>query len=309
MRCSPPPALALALGLLVVGCAPPSNRARTPSSVTSVGAFDVASYCALAARADLAELTGSSAIVCDEVEETGDEALPHCRVLVADAAGRVTETALEGAVTALRAADGRFVVLTEDERLVLHDGRRELRQLAAWAAEPSLDHAGRRVAFVAAPPGIERAELGDPTRLVVLDIVEGRLSVVTEDTTASAPVFVPDGSALLYVSTAREVAAIVRAELATGAITQLTNEGLIDIGQGFVPIYERQRAWSGDDTLVFAALTGDDVSELWALDARTGDAQRVGEGLFPLGTEDGRVVVADPSSSRCPVELSLEVTP
>jgi Tol biopolymer transport system component len=274
-----------------------------------VGAFDVASYCALAARADLADLTGSSAIVCDAVVGGDDEALPHCRVLVADEGGRVMETGLEGVVAALRAADGRFVVLTEDERLVLHDGRQEIRQLAAWAAEPTLDHAGRRVAFVAAPPGVERAELGEPTRLVVLDLEQNRLRVVTDDASASAPLFVPDGTALLYVSTAGEVASVVRVELATGAATPLTNVGLVDVGQGFVPIYERQLAWSGAHTLVFAATTGDDVSELWALDARTGDAHRVGEGLFPLGTEDGRVVVADPSSSRCPVELSLEVTP
>lgn len=274
-----------------------------------MGAFDVASYCALAARADLAEITGSSAIVCSEVSEAGDEALPHCRALVADATGRVTETALEGVAAALRAADGRFVVLTEDERLVLHDGRQELRQLAAWAAEPSLDHAGRRVAFVAAPAGVERVELGDPTRLVVLDIAQNRLSVITDEATASAPIFVPDGSAVLYVSTAGEVASIVRAELVTGATTQLTNEGLVDVGQGFIPTYERQVAWSGADTLVFSATTGDDLSEIWALDVRTGDAQRVGEGLFPMGTEDGRVVVADPASSRCPVELRLEVTP
>jgi hypothetical protein len=290
------------------GCAPPTGRSRT-SSVTQVGEFDVASYCDLAGRAGLADLTGSSAIVCDPVAEGADEALPHCRVLVADAAGRIAESPLDGVVAALRAADGRFVVLTEDERLVLHDGRRELRQLAPWAAEPSLDRAGERVAFVAAPAGAQRADLGDPTRIVVLDIADNRLSVVTEDADASAPIFVPDGSALLFVSTAEGVASIVRAELADGRTTRLTNDGAIDVGQGFVPTYERQLAWAGSDTLVFAALTGDDLSELWALDARTGDAHRVGEGSFPIGTEDGHVVVADPTSSRCPVELNLEVTP
>lgn len=274
--------------------------------MTQVGEFDVSSYCDLAGRPGLADLTGSSAVVCDPVADGADEALPHCRVLVADASGRVVESPLEGAA-ALRTADGRFVVLTEDERLVLHDGRRELRQLAPWAAEPSLDRAGERVAFVAAPAGAQRAELGEPTRIVVLDIADNRLSVVTEDADASAPIFVPDGSALLFVSTAEGVASVVRAELADGRTTRLTNDGAIDVGQGFVPPYERQLAWAGSDTLVFAALTGDDLSELWALDVRTGDAHRVGEGAFPIGTEDGRVVVAD--SSRCPVELNLEVTP
>lgn len=298
-------ALVLALGGLAA-CAPPSGgRGR---GVTAVGSFDVASYCDLAARADLAELTGSSAVVCDAVADGSDEAMPHCRVLVADRSGQVSETALEGAVAALRAGDGRFVVLTEDERLVLSDGRREIRELAAWAAEPSLDATGGRVAFVAALEGAERAEAGEPTRLVTVDLSTSRLAVLSTDETASAPVFTPDGMAVLYVSTTTGVASIYRVATSGGAPVQLTNEGANDVGQGFVPPYERQRAWSGE-TLVFAALSRDDRSELWALDPQTGDAQRVGEGAYPLATDDGRVVVIDPMASACPVSVELEVTP
>lgn len=117
--------------LTLAGCAP-ATGGRSGRGVTAVGSFDVGSYCELAARPDLAALTGSSAVVCEAVAEGSDEALPSCRVLVADASGAVSETALEGAVAALRAGDGRFVVLTSDERLVLHDGRREIRELASW---------------------------------------------------------------------------------------------------------------------------------------------------------------------------------
>ncbi len=200
------------------------------------------------------------------------------------------------------------VDFTEDERLILSDGRREIRELASWAAEPSLDAAGGRVAFVAALEGAERAEVGDATRIVSVELSSSRSTVLSTDETASAPVFTPDGTAVLFVSTVSGVASIFRAPTSGGPAVQLTNEGAIDVGQGFVPAYERERAWSGQ-TLVFSALSRDDRSELWALDALTGDAQRVGEGAFPLATDDGRVVVIDPTASACPVSVDLEVTP
>jgi hypothetical protein len=299
----------VAAGALValVGCAP-ATGGRSGRNVTAVGSFDVSSYCELAARPDLAALTGSSAVVCEAMAEGFDEALPSCRVLVADASGAVSATELEGAVAALRAGDGRFVVLTSDERLVLHDGRREIRELASWAAEPSLDAAGSRVAFVAPLEGAERAELGEPTRLVSLEIASGRLTTLSNDETASAPIFVPDGSAVLFVTTASSVASIARVAVAGGEAQVLTNEGLLDMGQGYVPPYDTELAWSGS-TLVYAALSRDERSELWALDARTGEASRVGEGTHPMATDDGSIVVRDAADGRCPVSLQLEVTP
>lgn len=296
--------LLLAAGL--AGCSPATGGRARP--VTAVGSFDVAAYCDLAGRVDVAALTGSSAVVCEVLEEGHDHGLPSCRVLVADATGAVSETELEGAVAALRTADGRFVVLTADERLVLHDGRSEIRELAAWAAEPALDASGRTVAFVAAPEGVERPELGDPTRLVSLEITSGRLSVLSTDEMASAPLFTPDGRAVLYVTSASGVASIARVAASGGAATILTNEGLVDMGHGFVPPYEGEQAWAGD-TLVFSALSRDgERSELWALDAQTGDAYRVGEGEHPMATDTGAIVVRD-AAGTCPVTIDLEVTP
>ncbi len=307
---TPPPnlllgSLVLATGL--VGCAP-GTGGRTGRTVTEVGSFDVDSYCELAARPDVAALTGSSAVVCELMAEGHDEALPSCRVLVADASGAVSETELDGAVAALRTADGRFVVLTSDQRLVLHDGRREIRELAAWAAEPALDTSGRTVAFVAAPEGADHVELGDPTRLVSVEITSGRLTVLSTDEYASAPLFLPDTSAVLYVTTASGVASIARVGAAGGEAQVLTNEGLIDMGHGFVPVYEGEHAWSGS-TLVFSSRTRDDRAELWALDVTTGDASRVGEGTHPMATDTGEIVVRDEAADRCPVTIDLEVTP
>ena len=299
-------ALLVSVGLLA--CSPSTGGGRTTRPVTEVGEFGVAAYCDLAARADLAALTGSSAVVCEVLAEGADEGLPACRILVADASGAVSETELDGAVAALRTSDGRFVVLTSDERLVLHDGRREIRELAAWAAEPSLDTSGRTVAFVAAPEGVEHPDLGDPTRLVSLEIASSRLTVLSDDGMASAPIFVPDGSAVLYVTSASGVASIARVSVSGGAPQVLTNEGLIDMGHGFVPPYEGELAWSGQ-TLVFAARSRDDRSELWALDVTTGDASRVGEGTHPMATDTGAIVVRDEAAGTCPVTLDLEVTP
>lgn len=298
------------VGAALLGCASGDTDSRhvrrTP--VGQVGAFDVSTYCELAARADLVELTGSAAVVCDPMAEASDDALPSCRALVADASGALSSTGIEDALAALRTGDGRFVVLTTDERLVLHDGRREIRELAAWAAEPSLDMAGRQVAFVAAVEGQDRAELGDATRLVSLDIVAGRLTVLSDDADASAPLFVPDGSAVLYVTTRSGVASIARVAATGGEPTLLTNEGLVDLGQGFVPVYDLEHAWSGD-VLVYASITRDERSELWALDASSGDAWRLGEGSHPMATDGGEIVARDAAAGRCPMTLDLEVTP
>lgn len=291
----------------VVGCSPATNG-RNGRSVAAVGSFETEVYCELAARPDLAALTASSAIVCEATEDGSDDALPSCRAWVADAQGAATEVELGGAVAALRAGDGRFVVLTADERLVLHDGRREVRELAAWAAEPALNTAGTVVAFVAAPEGVEHPELGDPTRLVSLEIASGRLTVLSTDETASTPVFTPDASAVLYVTTASGLASIARVAAAGGAAQVLTNEGLVDLGQGHVPVYEGERAWAGQ-RLVFASRTRDDRSELWALDPITGDATRVGEGTHPIASQSGEILVRDEAAGRCPVTLDLEVTP
>lgn len=312
MRIHETPALLLrgAIGLAavaLVGCAP-GGSTRTGRPVTQVGAFDVASYCTLAARADLIELTGSSAVVCDATDEVGDDVVPSCHVLVADTAGAISDTSLDGAIAALRAADGRFVVLTADERLVLHDGRRELRELAAWAAAPSLDATGHRVVFVAPMEGADVAELGDPTRLVSLDLASGALSVIANDESATSPLFVPDGSAVLYVAAPEGVASILRVPTSGGAPTMLTNEGLVDMGQGFVPAYGLDHAWSGD-TLVYTSPSRDGRSEIWALDTTTGDASRLGEGVHPMVTDTGEVIVTDASDGRCPVTLTLSVTP
>lgn len=300
--------------MLCVGlsaCAPPgpSRASRGERPVLRVGAFDPEAYCELAHRAGIAELTPSTAISCEPVDrDRGDEDLPRCRLLVADASGRPRETPLEGIVSAWPLENGRYVVLTSDERLVLHDGRSELATLAEWAAEPAVDPAGRRVVFVGAAEGTDRAELGDATSLVLVELESGRRARLSADETASAPLFTPDGRSVLYVSTWSGVAAIHRVSIDGESHEQLTNEGLNDVGQGFVPVYENERVWLGT-TLVYAALGRDERAEIWALDARTGDARRIGEGSHPLVTDDGRLVVAGDASGSCPISLDLEVTP
>ncbi len=306
MRCSVAPPL-LALGALIglVGCAPDARPSRIRGEV---GSFDPSTYCELAARPGVVALSASTAIVCDEALDDPERALESCETFVASDDGRARRIHLDGARAVLRAADGRLVVLTADERLVLHDGNRELRELASWAAEPSLDASGRAVVFVGAPEGVGAVEPGDPTRLLTVELPNGRPTALLDDADASAPIFVPDASAVLYVSTASGVASIVRLARDTGAREILTNEGLVDLGQGFVPPYGEERAWVGA-RLVYESRTRDERSELWALDPTTGEATRIGEGAHPVAAGADEVLFLRESDGHCPATSSLAVTP
>lgn len=293
-------------GLGILGCSPaepgPSSR-RAPEKV---GAFGMDAYCRLAADPQVVELSHKLAVSCQRSmgpTDLDEDNFPRCRILLPDERGGLRGRSIEGAITALALPDGGLVVLTSDERLVLHDGRRIVREIASWAAEPDVDRSGRFVAFVGFS-GEERPDLGDPTHIAVVDLQRGERRVVVDDPNASSPLFTPDGQSLLFVTAASGVASIARISLAGGSVELLTNQGLEDTGQGFVPPYERQRVWIGD-TLVYSFIGEGNQAEVWAFSLATSFASRIGRGVFPVPAEGGKVAVRDEVSGRCPVLLGL----
>ena len=84
-------------------------------------------------------------------------------------------------------------------------------------------------------------------------------------------------------------------------LRQLTNVGITDVGQEFVPVPLHEVAIV-ESRLVYAVIEAEiDTSELegpapgaiWAVDVNTGEAELLGEGRFPEASTDGVIATVD----------------
>lgn len=265
--------ITLAVASTVAGCSPADGGARPAS-------LDDSSYCELAARAGEVRLQAGIATVCapaDGVEVEGSaEDCSHQRV---GADGALSPLDLPGVRTALASPDGGLVLLFDDGRLVSRGQDGAERELAAWAADPSL--VGRRLAYVAAPAGAlledDGPAVGTPLE-VVLETLGGGREVLATDPDAATPFALPDGSGVIFVSTRTGVASIFRAD--RDGTRQLTNLGLDSTGQDFVPIPTGELVWMPGSTRAVYAAEYDDA-RVWIVDAASGDTEELGPGRLP----------------------------
>ncbi len=274
------------------------GAACTPSAGPTTGSL--AEYCAVATRSGLAGWSGDVVTVCDGAPSAGDHEPPSACAIFRVAGAELTPVALPDGVEArlaLPAAGGKLIVLTTDERLLYGPSSGPLAELSAWAAEPSVSSDGARVAYVALAEGFTEPELGVPTQIVVHELAADRREVVTTDELASSPVPVPGSSEVLFVSTQTGVASVWRASPG-GAPAQLTNVGMTQLEQGFVPVPARQLAWIGGSELVFTAEYEDD--RIWRLEL-SGVAEELGPGAWPRARADGAVLARSGSGEECAV--------
>lgn len=271
------------------------GAACTPTAAPVSGSL--AEYCAVATRSGLSGWSGDVVTICDGPPAASDHEAPSACALFRVAGAELTPIALPDGVEARLAlsAGGKLVVLTTDERLLYGPPAGPLAELSAWAAEPALSEDGARVAYVALADGFTEPELGVPTQIVVHDLAADRREVVTTDELASAPVPVPGSREVLFVSTQTGVASVWRAAPG-GAATQLTNVGMTRLEQGFVPVPDRQLAWTGASELVFTARYEDD--RIWRLDL-SGVAEELGPGAWPRLRADGAVLARNGSGEGC----------
>lgn len=295
------------LGVFLLALAPVSSCATgaRPATVGSDVVFTDAAYCDVARLPGLVDWSGGVATACpglalDEIDPDAVDG-SSCRVWMADGAGGLVPTEIEGARAAQGLGDGSVVVWGWDGRLTLveRDGAR--RELAPVAADPWVDVEEAAVAFVAPLPGASALEPGDDRRVMRLELrgpapLEGEeagVELVT-DATASSPIPVPRSRDVLYVSTAGGIAQIVR--VGPEEITPLTNVGLDDVGMGFVPVYGRELVFADAGTRLVWAAREDDADMLFALDLRTGEVEELGPGRFPALATDGSVLAASGSA-------------
>ncbi len=289
--------------LLFVGC---TGGTSVPDPTPSDTERDA--YCAVAARPDLSVWIGDFVTLCQAPNE---EELPAC------SAGRVTEGgmaelpwALElGAIRVLPAADGRFVALLRDERLVLtrSDGGIE-RELASWANDPWISDDGERVVWVGLADGFDAWDFGVPTVIVMQRLDQNASTVIVNDELASTPRPIPGSSDVLYVSVRTGVASFWIAGPEREP-RQLTNIGLDEVGPQFVPVADRQIAWT-PGALFYGVAEEDGSWRVWRLPLTDGAAVEVGPGMWPRVRTDGSLFAFQPSSgSACAANYPAGGTP
>jgi hypothetical protein len=336
-------ALLLAIG--ATACSPRSSGggAADPSYSTDA-------YCQIASTDGLYDWTGSAMVACPGLMPgSSDDPIDGsaCSVSTIDGSGNATSTNLLNVRGAQVLGDGRILAWSFDGSLSIRGGDAPTRMLADVALDPWLDAARNRVTFVAPPDGATSLEPGADRRVVVLDLGSGTELEAIADATASSPVLVPGTDDVLYVSSAGGTAAIWRATAMAAAsdptpdscaagregdptdpasectppdtsstFVQLTNT-TPDVPQTIVPIFGRQHVFVGEnDTLrlVFAAPVPNDmevlVSEIFALDPRTGTVDDLGPGSYPQHGSRGSVLARTGDTSCVAVQyLAPGATP
>lgn len=298
----------------LAACEPNTIGRRRPTA-------DLDAYCGVTATRGLVRFDGEVATIC----EGG-------ACMVARVTGStLSPLSVSGAVMGYGVSRGRTVILHDDGRLTILEGRDEV-ALATWAADVSVEDDREHVVFV----GLREADTGfgedteDPetgevttveggavvsspamgTRLVRLDLDTAELEELVDDPMAGTPIAIPGSDDVLYVGAPDGVAAILRVSPG-GAPRQLTNVGITDVGQDFVPVPLHEHAFAGR-RLVFSVLeTNVDTSEIdgprpgamWAVDIETGEAELLGEGRFPApggtGSDEVIAVVDDTPGGGC----------
>jgi hypothetical protein len=300
------PLLLLLTGLAAGGCSPTSAR-RGPAA-----AGDLTAYCEVTSTPGLVSFDGEVATVCAE----GACGVARVR------GGSLELLPVTGARLGLAASRGRVVVLHDDGRLTILEGRDEV-ELASWAADVAVEDDGDHVLFVGlraieeglgeqdvevesgdavgiAPVRLEASpEMG--TRIVRMDLDTAELEELVDDAMAGSPIPLPGSDDILFVGVPGSVAALMRVSPG-GAPRQITNRDVADTGQDFVPVPLHETTFSGGRLVYAVADETVDAAEddlhagggaLWAVDVETGEAELLGEGRFPVGDEGGVTVTTD----------------
>ena len=287
-----------------VACEPSSLGRRRPTA-------ELDAYCEITSTPGLVRFDGEVATIC----EAGS-------CMVARVSGStLSPVSASGAAMGYGVSRGRTVILHDDGRLTILEGREEV-ELAAWAADVSVEDDREHLVFVglrAEEPGLgedtEDDETGTitpvpgetlvsspsmGTRVVRLDLDTAELVELVDDPMAGTPIAIPGSDDVLYVGAPDGVAALMRVT-AGSAPRQLTNVGVTDVGQEFVPVPLHEHAFAGR-RLVFSVIdTNVETSEIdgprpgaiWAVDIETGDAELLGEGRFPSTSGDEVIAVVD----------------
>jgi hypothetical protein len=270
------------------GCGGSGGGGNAPTTIApGASALSAEAYCRVAATPGLRSWHRDLVTVCDDRAPV--DAPPNCQVSVVQADGRLVPTPIEGAVLARRLAGDRVLVRTREGAIVIvgADGRPRL-TLAAWGEGPGVSPDGRLVAFVTAVEGAPPPMDGmlDPAvgrRVVLWTVGESTaLRTVLEDDAAMAAWPFPSGEDVAFVSTRSGVAALWRVNLASELAFQVTNQGMTEVEQDFVPPPGEGAIWLGTRPVLVYDATMATQPHIWRADLESGEAVEVGPGEWPV---------------------------
>lgn len=296
---------ALAVASVLAGCTP--GHVGSDGPPPSAPRLAASSYCAAASAVGLVTWSGSLQTRCPEADFAADHGVEGCRhYRIGD--GQERELPLLQVRRVLDVGEGAMVLWREDGSLLLRGASGEERLLAGWADDPSVGSGVASIAYLTVDDlDLEEDEHGrEPVPgaalRVVLQSVTGPAEVVAVDPEAASPWPLPDGSGVLFVSTRTGLASLWRARPGEPEV-QLTNVDLEEVGQGFVPVPSSELLWLPDGRAVFATHT--EREELWLLDPRSGDAERLGPGSRPRLDARGDVLALGGTEGGCALRYRI----
>lgn len=244
---------------------------------------------AVAAHPDLDHVHRDLALLCPRQPlESHRTDGARCSVSTIGAGGALHALGVQDVLFVQRLDAEHLLAVTRALELRMLDADEGSRSIARGVLDPKVADDGRHAAWVELVDGSTVFEPGAATRVVLWDAIDDVRWVVSEESSDSSPVPVPDAREVLLVSRRSGVASywLVGPEREP---TQLTNAGLTGRGEGFVPVHAGQLVWlAGERRAVYSADYGQ--PELWVIDLDSGDARAVGPGRLPMLRRGGGVL-------------------
>ena len=167
------------------------------------------------------------------------------------------------------------------------------------AYSPNWKPDGSAVVFSKVPEGQDVHQLGGGAHLAALDLATSKVNLLTDGRfNDSLPEFNPSSDWIIFVSGARTgLASFWKVPVTGGEPVQLTNVGLEEVNEKFVPVPYDKTMWSKDKRwFVYDYKDGVD-EETWGLEfdeaGTIKQATKLANGINPRWQADGRTFVCE----------------
>ncbi|MEM7154358.1 MAG: hypothetical protein AAF799_16040 [Myxococcota bacterium] len=295
----------LVLGFGTLGC----STDAPPEDPWGPFVSDASRLAALAATPDLDIVHRDLAVVCPPGANPSHRVgTSTCSVSTIDDQGQLTPLGVEQVLFAQRLDLEHILVGTTDLglRRLANDGTSHA--VAQGVLDPRVADDRRHVAWVELVEPGTGYEMGAATQIVLWDAIDDERWVVSDESSDSSPIPVPEQPEVVLVSRRSGLASywLVGPEREP---LQLTNVGLERPGEGFVPLHAGEFIWLPDGRhAVFSADYGE--PEVWLLDLDDPGARWLGPGRMPTLRRGGGVLaVVGQGDALEVVEYEAEVLP
>jgi hypothetical protein len=167
------------------------------------------------------------------------------------------------------------------------------------AYSPSWKPDGSAVIFSKVPNGQDVHELGGTAHLASLDLATGNMNFLTDGHhNDSLPEFHPSSDWVIFVSGSRTgLASFWKVPAKGGEPAQITNVGLEEVNDRFVPVPYDKTMWSKDQRWFVYDFKSGEQEETWGLefeaDGTMKRAAKLADGINPRWQGDGNTFVCE----------------